>query len=127
MTKINFLLLSFIAVLFSCSKEDETTIETNAKETLALEMQTLAIDFFTTAEAYGLEADYDLGIVIENTEALAYFAGDQTKGEVTLPIWEELDSDVKALFNSWAEGSTFSGEEFFKLNFNWFLPIHEFV
>ena len=48
MTKINFLLLSFIAVLLSCSKEDETTIETNAKETLALEMQTLAIDFFTT-------------------------------------------------------------------------------
>ena len=46
---------------------------------------------------------------------------------LTAPTWKTLNDDYKEMFNNWAENANgdFTGEQFFRKTFNWFLVIHE--
>lgn len=83
--------------------------------------------FLRAVEDEGFKNPYTPQIEIILTPSLMSFLGDTSEGYLIAPSWGMAHKEMKELMNMWVQeaGSTFTGEEFFKKNFNWFLVPHE--
>ena len=122
-----FILISLILVIPCCKTADNDVeqIEESISNNLKKEIETTVQSFYKTIRQKGFKTPYELTVVIKNTPQFIFFSGDAQEGELVASIWEDLEENIKKMFNEWADGSGFSGEEFFRLNFSWFLIPHE--
>ncbi len=83
--------------------------------------------FLMTVEKEGYKNPYTPQVIVAFTPVLMAFNGDHESGLLVAPVWEDTPNEMKIMMNSWMEQtkSHFTGEEFFKKNFNWFLVPHE--
>ena len=119
---IKWCIITLVVTLISCSKSDEDVISSE-EQVLRTEIKKIQDNFITELNALGFNTPNVPAIKIENTPSLVFFGGTS----ITVPIWETLNEQNKDLFNDWAETANagFTGEEFFRKTFNWFLVIHE--
>jgi len=119
--KTGIAMLLIATLLFACTKEENEPVINNP--TLQAEIEAIRDGFITEINTLGFTTTNIPTIIIQNTPSLMSFGDDS----LIAPEWETLDSNNKMLFNSWATAAEgdFTGEDFFRKTFNWFLVIHE--
>jgi hypothetical protein len=98
-------------------------MENTEKLSLKKDIEIIVQAFVSQCNAAGLETPFVPEVVIENTPQLIFY----DNKVLTAPFWNDFTADQQALFVKWASDAEgdFTGEDFFKLNFNWFLVPHE--
>ncbi len=80
-------------------------------------------DFISATQNAGIETPFIPEVIIKNTPQLIYYE-DKI---LVAPEWSGCTSGEVMIFDTWAKdaGGKFTGEQYFKINFNWFLAAHE--
>ncbi|QZE13537.1 hypothetical protein K4L44_13270 [Halosquirtibacter laminarini] len=109
--------------LFACTScnKDKTVLIDNPE--LKKEIETIRDPFVKKINSLGLETPNVPIVRIANTPAMITYGSEG----LTVPEWKTLEEKQKTKFNNWADQAvgSFSGEQYFKKSFNWFLVIHE--
>ncbi len=96
---------------------------TKKQEELKGKLEGIRDDFLNVVEEEGYSIKDFLEISFSETDMPTIFIKDgKDGGYLSVLDWDSLADDKKELINSWMEktGSSWSGEEFFNKNFNWF-------
>jgi hypothetical protein len=106
------------------SKSDQSLPDVRLVKRQVVEIRDL---FLKAVEQEGHKNKYVPEVEVILTSNLMFFAGDTNEGFVVAPNWKAAPVPMKQMFDKWMKesGCKYSGEEFFKKNFNWFLVAHE--
>jgi len=116
----------FVLSVSSCNKDGEGRIlRSEEAKALKEEVTDVRTSFLEKVAELGFEAPYEPEIEIRNSEGLIFFEGGSSSGRIVVPLYEKLDDDMVAFFDALAFNADFTGEAFFRENFNWFLIPHE--
>jgi hypothetical protein len=116
--KITILLMVSVLTLTNCSED-----ELSESEALKQEIITIRDNFISELDMLGLFTSNVPLVSIRNLSGLVTFDAVY----LTVPEWKGLSTSEKDLYNSWANqaADNFTGEQFFKKTYNWFMVVNE--
>ncbi len=124
-------LLVITALLAGCAPAPETkpeaeplAIHYSQPEQLASDAQAIVDSFATEVQRVSGTALSSTPVVkVDNTPGLIFYNG--KSNTITVPLWQELPEEVKAVFRRFSGGDDAQAEVFFGAFFNRFLVAHE--